>query len=889
MVRVLSYGGGVDSFAMLLDAIGRGDRPDLCVFEDVGDGTREADGEDPGEWPGTYRHMREIVIPLCEAHGIGFVWLDSTRYPVRDARSLFAWLEARKQIPVSGPKRICTIIAKVERFERWLDDTFGGAPVEVWIGFEAGEESRAAKDPNAGKARPTRVNRFPLMERGLCRCRCVALIWRHGYAVPRKSACVFCPYGTRADWKTFARDLPDSFAKTVALEAHKPRTKKNNVKLSIMGFSSKRLADGSKSYRDTPLPLYVAASVRARKPVRCDVCGEERATKATGCDYLEEPSASDGAAALRRNDGSQGRENAEGLRGASRGARRREIPDRHAEVRRVRPLERGRLAPRGHRGRPRPEPARHHSAALQQGGRRGDGRALAELRLDGRRGDVAPGVGGMSKPTGWYAADKEGLRLLLERRGIEHALFELYQNADDTRATTIAIDLVPTPGKPLCELSVEDDDPDGFGDLSHAYTLFAESGKKGDPTKAGRFNLGEKLVLARCVEASVTSTKGAIYFEASGERRSSPMHRTQKGSRFWASIRMTRDEYEETSAAMRTLLVRPGLTVTFNGRTLTPREPVREFACTLTTEIGGPGEPLRRTARKTTVRLYEPAHGETPTLYELSCPVVELGGGVWHVQVTQRVPLNMERDNVTPGFLRELRVAVLNEMHGALPLAEASAPWVEDAAADARASAESVERVLHMRYGDKRVGADPSDREAERTAASHGYTIVQPLALSEGLRKRAKATGALTPAGRVFPTPRPISDDPTAPQLKLVPHDKWTAGMERLADYADGLARALLGHGVLVTFASDITWPYAATYAKSALVGGELTFNVGKLGHAFFELPLAAPAVTSLLLHELGHEFGHHLEASYHDGLCKLGSKLVDLALRQPEFFEGGK
>ena len=154
------------------------------AFVDVADGTAERDGEDPGEWAGTYKHIREIVIPLCKRERIEFEWIDSARYPVRDARSLYAWLLARRQIPVAGPARVCTTVAKVERFERWMNDRFPGEEVEVWIGFEAGEESRAANDPNAGTKRshgrkplPTdarRRNRFPLIERGLCRCRAVA-------------------------------------------------------------------------------------------------------------------------------------------------------------------------------------------------------------------------------------------------------------------------------------------------------------------------------------------------------------------------------------------------------------------------------------------------------------------------------------------------------------------------------------------------------------------------------------------------------------------------------------------------------------------------------------------------------------------------------------------
>lgn len=43
--RVLSYGGGLDSFGMLVDAVARGDKPDLVVFADVTDPERK----DPGE------------------------------------------------------------------------------------------------------------------------------------------------------------------------------------------------------------------------------------------------------------------------------------------------------------------------------------------------------------------------------------------------------------------------------------------------------------------------------------------------------------------------------------------------------------------------------------------------------------------------------------------------------------------------------------------------------------------------------------------------------------------------------------------------------------------------------------------------------------------------
>lgn len=306
--RVLSLGGGLDSWVVLLEAVRRGEPPDVVVFADVTDPERL----DPGEWPSTYRHLDEVVRPFCAAHAIELVVLDTVRYPVRDARSLFAWMWDRGQIPVAGPNRICTTVAKVERFERWMDDRFGGRAVEVWIGFEAGEEDRAAKDPNAGKPRRARGlrmagitknpfaavanglrwtrslafaatsarrhNRFPLIEWGICRCRAQQIAEQSGLPVPRKSACMGCPYGSRGDWQTLAVEQPDVLARFAELERRKPLTS-NGRKLSIMGYDSR-------TQTGTPLPVYVSRPYRPR-PKPCRVCGAAvRATKATGCGYL---------------------------------------------------------------------------------------------------------------------------------------------------------------------------------------------------------------------------------------------------------------------------------------------------------------------------------------------------------------------------------------------------------------------------------------------------------------------------------------------------------------------------------------------------------------------------------------------------------------------------
>jgi len=60
--RVLSYGGGLDSFALLLLALDKQLTLDAVVFVDVGD---PVDRSVPAELPSTYRHIQETVLPLC--------------------------------------------------------------------------------------------------------------------------------------------------------------------------------------------------------------------------------------------------------------------------------------------------------------------------------------------------------------------------------------------------------------------------------------------------------------------------------------------------------------------------------------------------------------------------------------------------------------------------------------------------------------------------------------------------------------------------------------------------------------------------------------------------------------------------------------------------------
>lgn len=475
----------------------------------------------------------------------------------------------------------------------------------------------------------------------------------------------------------------------------------------------------------------------------------------------------------------------------------------------------------------------------------------------------------------WFEVDRKGLAQLLERRGKAFAVFEIISNAWDTNAKEVSVSFESVAGEPKARLIVKDDDPNGFTDLAHSFTLFAESEKKGKSDKRGRFNLGEKLALAICVEAHIASTKGSVTFSAKG--RSQSKSGTKTGSLVDCLLRMTHAEFDEAVLAVRTLIPPHGVETTFNGEKLSTPKLLHTFKAELPTEIADADGNLKRARRKTVIKVWEPRAGETPTLYEMGVPVVETGDK-WHVDVQQKVPLNMDRDNVPPAFLREVRTLVTGELYGLLTEADANASWVREATSDKNCDPTATKVIMDLRFGEKHVAYDPSDPEANALAVTKGYTVVHGSMMNATEWANAKKAGAILPAGKVTPSPKPFSPDGSP--LKMVEPSAYTPGMQRIVDYVKALGPKLLKRSVSVQIASDIAWPFNATYGDGGLI-----FNLGRLGHAFFN---SGPTVEvdRLIIHEFGHEFeSNHLSEEYHDALCKLGAKLTDLARNDPGFF----
>lgn len=493
----------------------------------------------------------------------------------------------------------------------------------------------------------------------------------------------------------------------------------------------------------------------------------------------------------------------------------------------------------------------------------------------------------------WFEADKDGLRQIaermIERRGFGIIGAELYQNTMDTNATECKIAIEKLPGRPVANLTVEDNDPTGFPDLTHAYTMFAPSLKKVDPTKAGRFNVGEKVVLAFCNEATIHTTKGTVEFTAAG-RTDYPRRKRDVGTAFWAQIRCNAEQYDQFLDYMSKIIVRPGLKLIVNGTEIPHRQPFKTFEAKLATEIAGDNGELRRTVRTCEVQLFEALPDRPAMLYELGIPVVETGDK-YEYNVLQKVPLNVDRDNVPEAYLRDLRTFVFNQTFDMISEEDTTSLWVNEAAGDDKCEPEAAQSFKVKKYGEKAVAADPNNPEANAEAMAHGYTVIPSRGLTKGQRQNLASNGYLISSTKQFPTAGTgaYSDDPDAKPVEFIPEDEWTKGMESIHEYTEGLGYRLLGKRVNVAFVKVKSFPgkpWAACYGRGHLLGeSEFHYNLAQLGKEWFNHGVNE-LIDRLIIHEMAHEFeSNHLCEEYYRALCTIGANLKAFALKDPKWF----
>jgi len=214
--HVQSFGGGVQSVALaILNATGRvTPRADLAIFADPG-----------SEEQGTY-DLLPVYRDWLAARGYELVTVAHPKMPLVD------YITQRSTvIPVfrgsdgAPGRRQCTSRWKIDLVEREIRRRINkrGSKWITQLGISIDEIIRARVDP---------TKRYPLIELGLTRADCRAIIEAEGLPVPPKSACWFCPFQSRNRWQWRAIERPEEFERACRLEEDVIRKREPNVYLT---------------------------------------------------------------------------------------------------------------------------------------------------------------------------------------------------------------------------------------------------------------------------------------------------------------------------------------------------------------------------------------------------------------------------------------------------------------------------------------------------------------------------------------------------------------------------------------------------------------------------------------------------------------------------------
>ena len=215
---VVSYGGGINSTAMIIWLI-KNKRPiDYVIFSDTGN-----------EVPETYQYITQHMKPYLQKHNISFV-------TVYNYRKISLWTRCiiRRVFP-DMYKRWCTRDFKVRPIHRFYR-TLKSHIIE-YMGIDYGEIKRMklSIDDHITKD-------YPLIDNKIDRDACIAIITQAKMPIPVKSGCFFCPYNSKERWVWLKKNHPDLYKLSEQLEKNSKHYP--HMKLINLGVGSNEMCDG---------------------------------------------------------------------------------------------------------------------------------------------------------------------------------------------------------------------------------------------------------------------------------------------------------------------------------------------------------------------------------------------------------------------------------------------------------------------------------------------------------------------------------------------------------------------------------------------------------------------------------------------------------------------
>lgn len=205
---IVSYGGGVDSTAMIFKLVQDKAPLDYVVFADTGN-----------EHPETYFFVKQYMKPYLESKNIPFV----TVYPFKK-RSLWIRCFQRKVIP-DMLQRWCTRDVKVKPIHKFYKTL--KSDIIQYMGIDY-QESHRMKPSGENWI----TNSYPLVDHKMNREDCIKLIESLGFPVPVKSGCFFCPYNSKSRWSELKQNYPTLYKLAQELETNNKHQNQTLIRLT---------------------------------------------------------------------------------------------------------------------------------------------------------------------------------------------------------------------------------------------------------------------------------------------------------------------------------------------------------------------------------------------------------------------------------------------------------------------------------------------------------------------------------------------------------------------------------------------------------------------------------------------------------------------------------
>lgn len=478
----------------------------------------------------------------------------------------------------------------------------------------------------------------------------------------------------------------------------------------------------------------------------------------------------------------------------------------------------------------------------------------------------------MATHQSWFEVDPAGLRELFGGLSPARLVLELIQNVWDEASTTceVLIRDGEQDRRRVTEVTVTDDNPEGFSNLAHAYTLFGSTSKRSDPTKRGRFNLGEKLVIARSLSSRITTTKGTVLFDRQG--RHAGRTRREAGSEVHCIFpRWKPAETDEAFRFLRQLIPPQSIKLTLNGEHIPSRVPELVHPANLPTVILTAGDEgvstMSRTARNTTLALF-PVSGRAALLFEMGIPVCEIAGN-YDVSVAQKIPLQTERATVTPSYLQDIYAEMIRALGPKLDLQALGTEIVQLALRDERIDPAAARATFTQLFGES-AAIQSHNPDSDQEAARHGCTLVSSRTFGADVNEKLRAGGVQT-------THDLYGRDRGKELAKVVPDDELNDTHRNFIAYVRMLVRELYGDG---SFSVSLgRWEHSRAIAFNA-GGNSVMFHIGRVS-----MVQPVSRTTSLILHELAHCKGDGHDGVYDNEFERLVDSHTCLLARRPDLY----